>query len=88
MSDQIGVRELRENLAAVLKRVEAGEVIQVTRDGKGIAIIAPHRVDDHWQYLVDTGRVILPTRPMVFPERLPSKTGRNTEDIINEDRGE
>lgn len=35
------MRELRNNGAAVLHRVEAGEVVTITRDGRAVAQLAP-----------------------------------------------
>jgi prevent-host-death family protein len=43
MSNQVGVRELRQQASAVLKRVVNGEVIEVTDHGHPIARIVPLR---------------------------------------------
>ncbi len=43
MSNTVGVRELRQQASAVLKRVVAGEVIDVTEHGHPIARIVPLR---------------------------------------------
>lgn len=43
MSNKVGVRELRQQASAVLKRVVAGEVIEVTDRGHPIARIVPLR---------------------------------------------
>ncbi|MDQ3757252.1 MAG: type II toxin-antitoxin system prevent-host-death family antitoxin [Actinomycetota bacterium] len=37
----VGVRELRQNASALLRRVEAGETIQVTDRGRLVAVLAP-----------------------------------------------
>ena len=39
--ENIGVRQLRDNLSRILKRVEQGEVIRVIRHGKGIVELRP-----------------------------------------------
>ena len=43
MSYSVGIRELRQNASAVLKRVVAGEVVEVTDHGHPIARIVPLR---------------------------------------------
>ena len=42
MSDPVvGVRELRQNLSVYLRRVEAGEVLEVTERGRPVAMLVP-----------------------------------------------
>lgn len=43
MSNVVGIRELRQQTSRVLKRVVAGEVIEVTEHGHPIARIVPLR---------------------------------------------
>lgn len=43
MNQSVGVRELRQQASAVLKRVAAGEVIEVTDHGRPVARIVPLR---------------------------------------------
>jgi prevent-host-death family protein len=43
MSNTVGIRELRQQASAVLKRVVRGEVIEVTDHGHPIARIVPLR---------------------------------------------
>jgi prevent-host-death family protein len=43
MRNRVGVRELRQQASAVLKRVQGGEVIEVTEHGHPIARIVPLR---------------------------------------------
>ena len=63
--ETIGVRELRGNVAAVLRRAAAGERIVVTVDGRPLAQLGPIEpagaptLDD----LVATGLVEPPRRP-------------------------
>lgn len=40
-NDQVGVRELRQNLSRYLRRVEAGERFEVTEHNLPVAILAP-----------------------------------------------
>ncbi|HET7869150.1 MAG TPA: type II toxin-antitoxin system prevent-host-death family antitoxin [Actinomycetota bacterium] len=39
--DQVGVRELRQNLSRYLRRVASGERLVVTERGKAVAVLAP-----------------------------------------------
>ncbi len=39
--ETLGIKELRDNLSGILRRVEEGEIIQVQRHGKGIAELRP-----------------------------------------------
>jgi prevent-host-death family protein len=43
MSNTVGIRELRQQASRVLKRVVAGEVVEVTEHGHPIARIVPLR---------------------------------------------
>ena len=43
MSNSVGIRELRQQASSILKRVTAGEVIEVTDHGHPIARIVPLR---------------------------------------------
>lgn len=45
MSQTIGQRELRNDNAEIMRRVERGESFVVTRNGKPIADLVPHQVD-------------------------------------------
>lgn len=40
-SDEIGVRELRQNLSVYLRRVKAGESLEVKERGRRVAVLAP-----------------------------------------------
>ena len=39
--NRIGIRELRDNLTATIRRVRAGEAFEVTHDGEPVALLAP-----------------------------------------------
>jgi prevent-host-death family protein len=39
--DRVGVRELRQNLSVYLRRVKAGETLEVTERGKAVARLMP-----------------------------------------------
>ena len=57
-SNRVGVRELRQNLSRYLRRVAAGEQLEVTERGKPVAILAPIADDSSpLQRLVASGIV-------------------------------
>jgi prevent-host-death family protein len=39
--DRVGVRELRQNLSVYLRRVRAGEPLEVTERGRPVAVLQP-----------------------------------------------
>ncbi len=43
---EVATRELRNDTAGVLRRVEAGETIVITVRGKAVADLVPHRRDE------------------------------------------
>lgn len=57
--DRIGVRELRQNASAYLARVASGESIEVTDRGRPVALLVPI-ASDHWESMIETGRVVAP----------------------------
>jgi prevent-host-death family protein len=85
----IGIKELRDTLTQVIRRVEAGERVEVTRDGKPIAVIAP-LPDDPLARLVAEGRARPPLHPFRVPDlsRLPKARGRSASEILIEGRDE
>jgi prevent-host-death family protein len=40
---RIGIRELRDNLTKTIRRVRAGETIEITHDGEPVALLSPVR---------------------------------------------
>ena len=50
-------RRLRQNAAAVLRRVAAGEVVEVTDHGRAVARIVPMQVESKLAQLLIDGRV-------------------------------
>lgn len=38
---RVGIRELRQNASELLRRVEAGETIEITDRGRPVAVLAP-----------------------------------------------
>lgn len=89
--ESIGVRELRNNVAAVLRRAGAGERIVITVDGTPVAQVGPLEptarltLDD----LVATGLVDPPRRPgpATGPDPLDPPVDVRLDDVLASLRG-
>ncbi len=54
---RVGIRELKQNASAVIRRVKAGESVEVTERGEPVALIVPTpKPDDLIERLVAEGR--------------------------------
>lgn len=53
MSHKVGIRELRQQASALLKRVVGGEVIEVTDHGHPVARVVPIRADALGQMVLE-----------------------------------
>ncbi len=78
----VGVRELRQRASELLRRVEAGETIEVTDRGRPVALLAPIPDVGPLERLRASGGITPATRsikdlppPLVLPEgaMLPSE---------------
>jgi prevent-host-death family protein len=87
---RVGVRELRQNLSVYLRRVQAGESLEVTEHGHPVARLEPMgepRLSTLQRLLLD-GRARPPRRDhrsLPPPLRLP---GRSLSEILREMRDE
>jgi prevent-host-death family protein len=58
---QVGIRELRQNLSVYLRRVEAGETLEVSDRGRAVALLTPlPSSDSPLDRLVAEGRATAP----------------------------
>jgi prevent-host-death family protein len=89
MIDQVGVRELRQNASALLRRVAAGETLEVTDRGHPVARIVPLTRVDSLDQLVVEGRAsaahgdLLSVEPVSLP-----KGARSLSDVLAEMRAD
>jgi len=86
---RIGIRELRDTLTQTIRRVRNGESIEITHDGKPVALLSPHR-EDHLERLIAEGKVRPPLRPMTYPLPQPlQQTGPiSASEALADDRGD
>lgn len=87
MPEQIGVRELRDQLTATIRRVRAGETIEVTHHGRPVAVIAPVRADRIGRLL--TAADITPGESLERPiHRFAPTTAMTASRALEDDRAE
>jgi prevent-host-death family protein len=55
--ERVGVRALQQNAAEILRRVEAGERLEVTARGRAVAILVPVQHEDVLDRLEAEGRL-------------------------------
>jgi prevent-host-death family protein len=81
----MGIRELRDTLTQAIRRVRAGETIEVTHDGEPVALVVPYP-DDRVTRLIVSGRA-RPPRPLITGiEPLPPTGPMTASEALAEDR--
>lgn len=79
----VGVRELRQRASELLRRVEAGETIEVTDRGRPVAVLAPMPAGDPLERLRASGEVIPATGDLEeLPEPIPLEDGQELPSVI------
>jgi len=81
---------LRANLSGVLRDVEAGERVRVTRRGRPIANLVPATPGqgEAVEKLIAEGRVTPATRPLPMSPPSPRDTGRSASAFVLAEREE
>lgn len=81
--DRVGVRELKQNASAVLRRVTAGEVLEVTDRGRPVALLVPIRQEGSVRDRLIAGGQLTPGsgrwEDLPPPIRLPKGSRRPSE---------
>jgi prevent-host-death family protein len=86
--EQIPIRSLNQDTAAVLARVERGETVEITNRGRAVARIVPVAVDTMAD-LIAAGMVVPPTVTGPFPmPTVPAVSGQDAGQLVSELRGE
>jgi prevent-host-death family protein len=89
MTPRVGIRELRDNLTAVMRRVRSGETVEVTYDGKPVAVISPF-AQSNVERLIASG-LATPARRRFDPDQITPRpvTGPMTaSEALEEDRAD
>ncbi len=79
----VGVRELRQRASELLRRVEAGETIEVTDRGRPIAVLAPLPDAEPLERLRAAGEVIRASGSIDdLPKPLPLPVGQEAPSTV------
>ena len=73
---KVGIRELRQNATAVLRRVAAGEIVEVTDRGRAVARIVPMHEASRLEQLLAEGRASAASGDVLDVKPMPRITGR------------
>ncbi len=85
----VGVRELRQNASAVLRRVAAGETVEVTDHGRPVARIVPLRPESELGQLVTEGRATEAHGDLLAVEAVSAPRGkRRLSDVLTDMRAD
>ena len=85
MASRIGIRELRDGLTGILRRVENGEPVEVTRDGVVIAVLSPAS-GSALDIMLASGEAIAAV-PLDSPiQTRPSRSGIRASNVLQDDR--
>jgi prevent-host-death family protein len=86
---RIGIRELRDNLTATIRRVRAGEAFEVTHDGEPVAVLSPVK-RTRLEELIASGDITPAKRPLDLSRpRYPVQGGGLTsQQILDELRAD
>ena len=74
--NKVGIRELRQNATAVLRRVAAGEVVEVTDRGRAVARIVPMHEASRLEQLLADGRASRATGDLLVVRPMPRIAGK------------
>ena len=74
----IGVRELRQNASRYLRKVEQGEIFEVTDHGRPVARLVPIKAKDRLEELISQGRLVPPNNEgdLLDEDAVPPLPGR------------
>jgi prevent-host-death family protein len=79
----VGVRELRQRASELLRRVEAGETIEVTDRGRPVAVLAPLPDGEPLERLRAAGEVIPAVGDLAeLPKPIPLPAGKEAPSAV------
>ena len=86
MTAQVGVRALQQHASEVVRRVAAGETLEITDRGRPVAQLVPLRAST-LQHLFAAGLARHAKHRLVdLPEPLPAVPGLSLSDLLAEQR--
>lgn len=84
MSSEVGIRELRADFSAWIRRVRDGEEVVVTDRGKPVARIVPAAGHRKLDELIAAGKVTPARRPRREPLPPPIETEGTVSDLVKD----
>jgi prevent-host-death family protein len=81
----MGIRELRDTLTKTIREVRAGESIEITHDGKPVALLSPV-VKGRVERLIAAGLVTRPERPLRLRPLHPVTGPMTASEALEDDR--
>jgi prevent-host-death family protein len=79
----VGIRELRQRASELLRRVEAGEKIEITDRGRPVALLGPLPDGEPLQRLRAAGEAIPAAGNLAdLPKPLPLPAGREAPSVV------
>lgn len=79
----VGIRELRQKASELLRRVEAGETIEVTDRGRPVALLTPFPAGGQLERLRAAGEVIPATADLDdLPDPIALEVGQEGPSVI------
>jgi prevent-host-death family protein len=84
----IGIRELKDKASSIIDRVEQGEAITVTKNGRPVARIVSTTTPPHLAALIMDGSVRAAEGPRYLPTKpaQPQGAGKNAAEYVSADR--
>lgn len=73
--ERVGIRELKQNASAVVRRAASGETLEITDRGRPVARIVPLRFGSTVDQLIAEGRMSNPAQRVVEYAPLPPVPG-------------
>ncbi len=87
--NQVGIRDLRQNLSVYLRRVEAGETLEVSDRGKAVALLTPlPQSTSVLDRLIAEGRATAAVGDLLDLGLPAGKVSRSLTDALEADRKE
>jgi antitoxin (DNA-binding transcriptional repressor) of toxin-antitoxin stability system len=86
MSTKIGIRELSRETGRYAKRAGCGETIEVSFNGRVIAMLVPAMADP-WEQMIASGRILAPKRAGRLTDEGPVDFGVNATALLEANRG-
>ena len=88
-SHKVGVSELRQQTSAILRRVKAGELIEITEHGTPVARLVPIQVSQY-KALVEAGIIIPARHPKgrISKDLIKLKSGPSASEVLAQMRAE